>query len=96
VGRSPWTAADARVGPLRRLAQYLGRVREAGQGTDKSPLIRLRPELRLQDFDECMFIFFFLNQSLAEKLHSINIYANEYKVAEIPNGGFSIDRTPVK
>ena len=42
-----------------------------------------------------MFIFF-LNQSLAEKLHSINVYANEYKVAEIPKAGFSTDRTPVK
>lgn len=64
-------------------------------GYRNSQFIRLGPELRLQDFDECTFVFF-LNQSLAEKLHSINIYANEYKVAEIPNGGFSIDRTPVK
>jgi len=37
VGRSPWTAADALVGLLRRLAQYFGRVREAGQGADRGP-----------------------------------------------------------
>lgn len=61
----------------------------------KDGFIRFSPDLRLQDFDECMFIFF-LNASLADKLHSIKIYANQYKVAEIPNGGFKIDPTPVK
>jgi hypothetical protein len=70
-------------------------VKTIGISYRKDQFIRFSPNLRLQDFDECMFIFC-LSASLAEKIHSIKIYANEYKVAEMPNGGFTIDRTPVK
>ena len=61
----------------------------------KDQFIRFSPDLRLQDLDECIFIFF-LNACLAKKLHTIKIYANEYKLAEIPNVGFKIDPTPVR
>jgi len=54
------------------------------------PLIRFRPRLDLRDLDECMFMPV-LNRSLAEKLHSIEISANGYKLAHIGPNDFQID-----
>ena len=56
------------------------------------PLIRFRPRLELRDLDECMFMPC-MNLSLAEKLHSIELFANGYKLAEIGSDEFRIDRT---
>jgi hypothetical protein len=56
------------------------------------PLIRFRPRLQLRDLDDCTFMPV-LNQSLAEKLHSIEVFANAYKVASIGPEEFQIDRS---
>jgi hypothetical protein len=56
----------------------------------KDSFIRLMPGPRLQDIDDCMFIFF-LNRGLAEKVRAIQIYANEYKLTEIGADEFYID-----
>jgi hypothetical protein len=53
-------------------------------------LIRFRPRLQLRDLENCMFMPL-LNQSLAEKLHSIEVFANGYKLADIGPNDFSID-----
>jgi hypothetical protein len=57
------------------------------------PLIRFRPRLQLRDLDECMFMPV-LNLSLAKKLHSIEVFANGYKLADIGSDEFSIDSSP--
>jgi len=59
---------------------------------NRDTFIRLLPPLRLVDIDECMFIFS-LNRRLAEKVRTVRIYANEYKVAEISGQEFLIDHT---
>jgi len=59
------------------------------------PLIRLRPRLQLQDLDDCMLMPI-INESIAEKLQSIRVYANEYKLADIGPSDFMIDRSPLK
>lgn len=53
-------------------------------------LIRYRPRLLLRDLDECWFLPV-LNGSLAEKLHSIKVFANGYKLADYGPGKFTID-----
>lgn len=53
-------------------------------------LIRVRPRLQLRDLNDAMFMPV-LNGSLAEKLNSISIYANGYKLAEIGPDDFRID-----
>jgi hypothetical protein len=57
------------------------------------PLFRFRPRLQLRDLDDCMLMPV-LNQSLAEKLHSVQVFANGYKLADIGPGDFMIDRAP--
>ena len=57
------------------------------------PVIRLRPRLQLRDLDDCMFMPV-LNRSLAVKLHSIQVFANEYKLADIGPDDFTIDGSP--
>lgn len=52
-------------------------------------LLRYRPRLELRDLDDCMFIPI-LNRSLAEKLHSFEVFANGYKLAQIGHDGFKI------
>ena len=59
------------------------------------PLFRFRPRLQLRDLNDCMLMPV-LDQSLAEKLHSIQVYANGYKLAEIGPDEFIIDRSPFK
>jgi hypothetical protein len=53
-------------------------------------LIRFRPRLELRDLDDCRFMPV-LNQSLAEKLQSIEVFANGYKLAHISRDDFEID-----
>lgn len=57
-------------------------------------LFRLRPRLELRDLDECMFIPI-VNGSLAERIHSIEVFANSYKVAHIGFDDFKVDTSPV-
>jgi len=59
------------------------------------PLIRVRPRLELRDLDDCMFVPV-LNRSLAEKLHSIQVFANGYKLAHISPDDFQIDGSQSK
>lgn len=56
------------------------------------PLIRFRPRLTLRDLDECMFMPM-LNLSLAEKLHSIEVFANGYKLADVGPEEFVVDNS---
>ena len=51
-----------------------------------------RPRLSLCDFDEGMFLPF-VNASLAEKIHSIQIFANGYKLDDLGPDDFRIDRS---
>lgn len=47
----------------------------------KDSLVRMMPGPLLTDFDDAMYIFF-CNKSLADKIESIHIYANGYKLEE--------------
>jgi hypothetical protein len=55
-------------------------------------LIRFRPRLELRDLGDCMFMPV-LNQSLADKVQSIEVFANGYKLAHIGPEDFQIDRS---
>ena len=55
-------------------------------------LIRFHPRLALRDLDDSSFLPF-LNASLAEKLHSFQVFANGYKLADFGPGDFKIDRS---
>jgi hypothetical protein len=54
------------------------------------PLIRYRPRLQLRDLDNCTFMPV-LNRALAEKLQSVEVFANGYKLAHIGPDDFQID-----
>jgi hypothetical protein len=58
-------------------------------------LIRFRPRIQLRDLDNCMFLPV-LNLSLAEKIHTIEVIANGYKLAHIGPEDFQIDRSGFK
>jgi hypothetical protein len=58
-------------------------------------LIRFRPRLQLRDLHGCMFMPV-LNRSLAEKLHSIQVFANGYKLADIGPDDFKVDCSAYK
>lgn len=55
-------------------------------------LIRFHPRLALRDLDNCSFLPF-LNASLAEKVHSFQVFANGYKLADYGSDDFGIDRS---
>jgi hypothetical protein len=57
------------------------------------PLVRFRPRLQLRDLDNCMFMPV-LNRSLAEKLHSVQVFANGYKLSDIRTSDFLIGYSP--
>lgn len=57
--------------------------------------IRFEPVLSLADFDDAMLLPF-LNESLANKLSRITIYANGYLLLDLPKDKFKIDSSPVK
>jgi hypothetical protein len=56
----------------------------------KDPLIRLEPAITLRDFDESSFLAR-LSRGLAEKVSRIHVYANEYKLLEIPKSAVVLD-----
>ena len=58
-------------------------------------LMRFRERLRLQDLDDCMLMPV-LNLSLAEKLHSVEVFANGYKLANIGPKDFQIDHSSIE
>jgi hypothetical protein len=53
---------------------------------------RVPPYLLLRDVDEARLVFF-LNRSLAEKLKAVQVYGNEYKLAEYSRDIMRIDQT---
>ena len=57
---------------------------------DKDDLVRLEPHLNLRDIDGATIIPI-INKSLAEKISSIGIYGNIYKLRELVRGQFEID-----
>ena len=59
-----------------------------------SSLIRIPPVICLRDLEEAMFIPF-ANRSLAEKVKSIHVYSNGYKLQEIDSSDISIDSTEI-
>lgn len=61
----------------------------------KSSFIRFFPVISLRDLDDAMFLPF-LNKSLAEKVKSIHIYSNGYKLQEINQGDICIDTTSIE
>ena len=63
--------------------------------THDDALIRFRPRLDLRDLDDCMFVPI-LNLSLAEKLQSIEVFANGYKLVHIGQDNFLVDRSQFK
>ena len=102
AAEEPTTAAQDEVENEKRELVQVGSG--SGVGIDPVPfitvhyshddaLIRFRPRLQLRDLDDCMFMPV-LNQSLAEKLYSIEVFANGYKLADIGPEDFMIDRSP--
>jgi hypothetical protein len=57
----------------------------------KDSLFRLLPVPRLLDLDECMLIFH-LNRTLAQKVQSISIFSNEYKLKGIDAADINIEQ----
>ncbi|QOJ20765.1 MAG: hypothetical protein HRU77_08690 [Gammaproteobacteria bacterium] len=58
---------------------------------NKDSFFRLTPWVALRDLDDAMFLPF-ANKSLAEKIKAIHVYSNGYKLKEIGNGEFYVDR----
>ena len=54
--------------------------------------VRSKRGIQLRDLNESPFVFW-MSQTLAEKIKTIHIYANEYKLAEIAATGVSIDQS---
>lgn len=52
--------------------------------------LRLRPHLRLSDLDGCMFALL-LSRNLAEKIKSVHVYGNEYKLGEFNGSAIGIE-----
>ena len=65
-------------------------VKSIGIQFSQDTFIRVMPLPRLLDLDESILLFY-LNRSLAEKVSSVQIYANEYKLKEIRRDGFRIE-----
>ncbi len=61
----------------------------------KSSFIRFFPVISLRDLDDAMFLPF-LNKTLAEKVKSIHIYSNGYKLQEIKSDDICIDATSIE
>lgn len=58
----------------------------------KDGFIRYFPTISLRDLDEAMFLPI-LNKSLAEKIKTIHLYSNGYKIQEIDTKDFKVDET---
>lgn len=61
----------------------------------KSSFIRFFPVISLRDLDDAMFLPF-LNKTMAEKVKSIHIYSNGYKLQEIKSDNIRIDKSSVE
>ncbi len=59
-----------------------------------SNFIRFYPRMMLRDIDQSNFLIY-LNKSLSDKVTRIHIYANGYKIQEIPSTEFWIDTEPL-
>jgi hypothetical protein len=70
-------------------------VRGISIGYRKDSFIRFEPQICVRDLDDCMFILL-LNHSLAKKIKSIHIYANEYKLIELSSDKFYIDSSEIQ
>lgn len=57
-----------------------------------SDFLRVPPYLLLRDIDEARFALF-LNQSLADKLAAVRVYANEYELAKYPKNELRIEKS---
>jgi hypothetical protein len=92
-------------GPFTRTKEFLkpaGSFTRAGVPTVRKLAIqfdgatdffRIPPYLLLRDIDDARFALF-LNRSLADKLASICVYANEYELARYPREKLRIDGPP--
>jgi hypothetical protein len=69
----------------------LQRVRTIVINFGSHGLFRVLPYLLLRDVDEARLAFF-LNRSLADKLKAVQVYGNEYKLAEYSREIMRIDR----
>jgi hypothetical protein len=67
--------------------------RLAIQFRDADDFIRIPPYLLMRDIDDARFALF-LNQSLADKLAAVSVYANEYELAKYSKSALRIDRLP--
>lgn len=56
----------------------------------KDSFIRFAPVITLRDLDDAMFLPM-INQSLAEKVKAVHVYANGYKLQEINSSDFYVD-----
>ena len=68
----------------------LERVKYVRLRYSQHEFIRLGPRLRLGDLDGAWFTFC-VNRALAERVRTIHIYADAYKLAEISADGFWVD-----
>jgi hypothetical protein len=59
---------------------------------DNDTFIRFFPTISLKDLDNANF-FMILNKSLAEKIKTIHLFSNSYKIQEIKTEDFRIDET---
>jgi hypothetical protein len=60
---------------------------------NKDVFFRVAPGPRLLDLDNCLFVIS-ANSSLAQKVKSVHVYGNEYKLAEIVKDGLQVDPAP--
>ncbi len=58
----------------------------------KDTFIRFSPVISFRDLDDAMFLPM-INQSLAEKVKAVHVYANGYKLQEISSADFYVDTT---
>jgi hypothetical protein len=70
-------------------AQKVGHI--AIRFSGDTDFIRIPPYLLFRDIDEARFALF-LNQSLADKVAAISVYANEYELAKYPKSAFRVNK----
>jgi hypothetical protein len=70
-------------------------VESIGISYHKGSLIRFDPSIVLRDLDEAMFLPF-MNKSLADKIKSIYVYSNGYKLKEVNRSEFYIDDNKIE
>lgn len=68
------------------------RVKSLSINYRQGGLVRVKPAIQLRDLNDSMFIFS-MNHTMAERIKTIHVYANEYKLAEISAAGFWIDQS---